>query len=70
MQRLLERAEGDCKDKRSTRKNLRDLLKNILSVLYSEKIEFAPPFKIYGEQYQFTVIFNFSVQLCFVLLKR
>ena len=61
MQRLLERTEGDRNDVRSTRKNLRDLLKNILSVLYSEKLEFMPPFQVYGEQYQFTVISNFSI---------
>ena len=70
MQRLLIRNFQDRKDVRSTRKNLRDLLKSILSVLYADRLEFMSPFQVYGEQYQFLVFSNFSFQLCFVLLKR
>ena len=68
--RLLEKA-NESQDKRvSTRKNLRDFLSNVLSLLYSEKLEFMPPFQYYGEQCQVTVISNFTTQLCFVLLRR
>ena len=41
---------------RSTRKNLRDILQDILNVLYSKKLEFNSPFEFYGEECLYTVI--------------
>ena len=59
MKRLFTRAEAS-NNLRSTRKNLRDLLKNLLFVIYENRLEFKTPFEKYGEQYQFTVISNFT----------
>lgn len=60
MQRLLVRNHAERNMMTSTRKNLRDLLSNILSVLYAQGLEFCRPFTVYEEQFQFTVIANFA----------
>ena len=53
MVRLFTRAENEANNKkrslRTTRKNLRDLLKNLLYVIYKKDLEFSPPFENYGE---------------------
>ena len=62
MLRLFKKAEEGTTERsvRTTRKNLSDLLKNLLFVMYKEELEFNHPFEIYGEQYRFTVISNFT----------
>ena len=56
IKRLLMRPLKEPQKMRSTRKNLRDILQDILNVLYSEKLEFNSPFEFYGEECLYTVI--------------
>ena len=57
-------------DIRSTRKNLRDLLEDLLKVHYGNTFEFCQPFQAQGVHYFFTVMSNFTTQVCFLLLSR
>ena len=47
-----------------------DMLSSMCDVLLNSSFEFKSPFQYYGDQFSYTIFNNFTMHLCFVLLRR